>query len=188
MFTQIKSIHIFIIFVVVALIQISVPAKMIYNQEDILKTGTVFKFKTQPLDPADPFKGKYIRLDYEINSFPTKDSTWTRDEVVYVTLINDSNGYAKLSSISREKPNAKNYLKTNVDWFNEWEDKVFLDYNFERFYMKETKAKAAEIAYVEAHQDSTLNTTYATVYVKNGEAVLDNVFINDIPIADYVEK
>lgn len=188
MFAQIKSIHIFIVFVVVALIQISIPAKMIYDQEDVLKTGKAFKFKTQPLDPADPFKGKYIRLDYQINSFPTKDSTWVRDEVVYVSLINDNNGYAKLNSVSREQPNTKDYLKTKVQWYNEWEDKVVFDYEFDRFYMKETKAKAAEIAHAEAQQDDSLNTTYATVYIKNGEAVLDNVFINDIPIADYVEK
>lgn len=52
--------------------------------------------------------------------------------------------------------------------------------------MNETKAYDAELAH--AQQDSLPNNTYALVYVLNGMGVLDNVFINDVPIADYVEK
>ncbi|MBA4241981.1 MAG: GDYXXLXY protein, partial [Sphingobacteriaceae bacterium] len=42
-------------FCVVALIQLYVPAKMIFDSEDILTTGKEFKFKTEPIDPNDPF-------------------------------------------------------------------------------------------------------------------------------------
>lgn len=40
-----KTIHIFIVFILVAVAQLILPAQMIFNQEDILKTGTAFKFK-----------------------------------------------------------------------------------------------------------------------------------------------
>ena len=55
-----KTIHTFIIFIVVAIAQLFIPTQMILNQETILKTGKPYRFKTQPVDPSDPFKGKYI--------------------------------------------------------------------------------------------------------------------------------
>lgn len=69
-----KTIHIFLIFVLVAALQLFIPAQMILKQETILKKGTAYKFKAQPVDPSDPFKGKYINLNYEIDSFKTNDS------------------------------------------------------------------------------------------------------------------
>ncbi|MFE3848617.1 GDYXXLXY domain-containing protein [Flavobacterium sp. LB3P45] len=39
-----------------------VPLQMIFNQENIINTGTKFKFQTVPLDPHDAFRGKYITL------------------------------------------------------------------------------------------------------------------------------
>lgn len=188
MFTQIKSIHLFIIFVIVALVQLSIPAKMIYEQEDVLNTGTLYKFKTQPIDPADPFRGKYIRLNFEASRYQTKDTTWVGGETIYVSLTTDESGYAKISDVTRSQPMRGDYVLAKVDWYMQWQNTLRIDYDIERFYMKETKAKAAEIAHVEAQRDSIDYTTYATIYVKNGEAVLDNVFINDIPIADFVEE
>lgn len=188
MFTQIKSIHLFIIFIIVALIQISVPAKMIYDQEDVLSTGVLYKFKTQPIDPADPFRGKYIRLNFEASRFQTKDTTWVNNEAIYVSLMTDENGYAKISNVTRVQPKRGDYILAKVDWYAQWDNQLRIDYNIERFYMKETKAKAAEIAHIEAQRDSSSHITYATIYVKAGEAVLEDVFIDDIPIADFVEE
>ena len=54
--------------------QIVVPAHMIYQQEDAIDTGVAYKFKTEPFDPSDPFRGKYITLNYEIDSFHTDEA------------------------------------------------------------------------------------------------------------------
>ena len=70
-----KTIHIFLIFLAVVLVQLVVPAKMIFDKEVILKTGTIYKFKTQPIDPSDPFRGKYVTLNYELNTAESMDST-----------------------------------------------------------------------------------------------------------------
>ena len=47
---------IFPLFILVALAQLFVPAKMILDREDVLSTGTAFNFKTRPIDPTDPFR------------------------------------------------------------------------------------------------------------------------------------
>lgn len=187
MFTQIKSIYLFLVFVVVALVQLSVPAKMIYDQETVLKTGTLYKFKTQPIDPSDPFRGKYIRLNFEADTYKTKDTAWVANTPIYVSLAKDSLGYAMIQDVSKELPTKGDYIVAKVDWYSEWNNQLRIAYGIERFYMKETKAKAAEIAHAEAQNDTSKHVTYAHIYVKNGTAVLDNVFINDVPIADVVE-
>ena len=183
-----KTIYIFLVFVVVALAQLYVPASMIFQQEKIIDKGVAYKFKTQPIDPADPFKGKYIRLNYEIGSFPSNDSTWTRNQDIYVSLANDSLGFANIAGVSKDVPSNGDFIKTTVNWYDLYDKKVVINFQFEEFYMNETKALDAEIAHRDAQRDSLPNNTYALVYVLDGNAVLDNVFINDIPIADYVEK
>ncbi|WOD44100.1 GDYXXLXY domain-containing protein [Hwangdonia lutea] len=184
-----KTIHIFILFIVVAIAQLFVPAQMIFNQESIIKTGTAYKFKTQPVDPSDPYRGKYINLNYEQNTFITTDSIWERQDKVYLYLETDSLGFAKINQVSKTPLNSdKDYIVGNVWWYNKAEQKLNFNLPFNRYYMKETKAYDAEVAVRNNQRDTIQNTTYALVYVKNGEAVLNDVVINDISIKDYVEK
>lgn len=182
-----KTIYIFYLFVVVALAQLFIPAKMIYDQEDILKTGQAYKFMTEPVDPSDPFKGKYMYLNFEARSFPSNDSTWVRQEIVYVAISKDDSGFVVVEDIARQQPEEVAYVKAEVDWYDGRQKMLHFSYPFTEFYMNESKAYDAEVAHNNAQTDSASNTTHALVYIKNGEAVLSNVFINDIPIAEYIE-
>jgi hypothetical protein len=53
--------------------------------------------------------------------------------------------------------------------------------------MEEFKAFEAEQAYNASAQDSTI-TTYALVSILNGEAVFNDVLIDDVPIKEVVKK
>ena len=184
-----KTIHIFILFVIVAMAQLFIPAQMIFNKEAIIKTGTVYKFKTQPVDPSDPYRGKYINLNYEIRTFKTKDSLWHNQEDIYVYLETDSLGFAKTNRISKAPLDIdKDFVIAKVNWYNNIEEELSFSLPFNRYYMEETKAYDAEVAVRDLQRDSLPNNTYALVYVKDGEAVLSDVIINDISIKDYVEK
>lgn len=185
-----KTIHLFIIFIIVVIAQLFIPAQMILNQESILKTGKAYKFKTQPVDPSDPFKGKYINLNYDINSYKTNDSLWERNEPIYVYLTKDSLGYASIETVSRVllPKNNNDYVKANSGWYTNYSKVLNIKYPFTKYYMEETKAYDAEVAVRNRERDSIPNNTYALVYVKNGEAVLDDVVIDEISIKDYVEK
>ena len=183
-----KSIYIFAIFIVVVLAQLFVPAQMIFDRETILKTGTPYKFRTQPVDPADPFKGKYIYLDFDANHTSSNDTSWVISAPIYITFITDSLGFARVKKVSKDDPKVGDYIKTRVSWYDRDEESVGFSLPFNEFYMNENKAYDAELAYNNVQRDSLSNATYALVYISNGKAVLDNVFINDIPIGDYVEK
>ncbi len=183
-----KAIHLFYIFILVILVQLYVPARMIYDQEDILKTGKAFKFKTQPVDPSDPFKGKYIYLNFEASTVPSIDSTWMRQELVYVAISEDDAGFVVAKHVTRMPPEKGDFVKAKVGWYDSQQNILNFSFPFNEFYMNEAKAYDAEVAHRNAQTDSTANDTYALVYVKNGDAVLSNVFINEIPIADYVQE
>ncbi len=182
-----KAIHIFLLFVAVALIQLFVPAQMIFNKETILETGTAYKFRTQPIDPNDPFRGKYITLRYDFNSIKTEDTLWERKEEAYVYLATDSLGFAKPFAITREKLDLDDdYVMAEINWYNKKKQEVSVRLPFNRYYMEESKAYEAEVAHRKAQRDSLPDNTYALVFIKDGKAVLGDVLIDEISIKDHV--
>ncbi len=176
------------IFIFVAILQLSVPLSMIWQNEDVLLSGKEFKFKTAPIDPNDPFRGKYIILDYDNNIIKIpKEHDWKRGEAIYVSLIENKDGFVAAKTISREKPSTDtDFVKAKVGFINYTKSELSIDYPFDRFYMEESKAQDAEITYWEAQRDTT-KTAYALVNIKNGDAVLKDVLIDGVPIRELVE-
>ncbi|MGK0379950.1 MAG: putative membrane-anchored protein [Patiriisocius sp.] len=178
------------VFILVALAQLFVPAKMILDREDILETGTEYKFKTEPIDPNDPFRGKYINLNYKEDAIEIQNEMeWLRGETIYVFLTTDNQGFAKIQSVSKENPNNEQaYLKTKVDYVtSNGSNKLTLYLPFDRYYMEESKAYDAELAYRESQVD-TNKVAYALVIIKEGEAVLKDVFIDGVSIREIVKN
>ena len=86
---------IFSLFILMVLVQLFVPANMIWNNEDVLRTGKEFKFKTAPIDPNDPFRGKYIFLSFDnITVEIPHEHNWKRGEAIYVSIKEDNKGFA----------------------------------------------------------------------------------------------
>lgn len=185
-----KTIYRFILFSLLVVIQLLFLGNTIFNQEDTLKSGTAYKFKTRPIDPNDPFKGKYIILNYEIETYKTNDSLWEYNEPVYVYLSNDTSGFAIIDTVSRHilPKKSNDYVLSENHYYSKYSKTLRLNFPFDEYYMKETKAYNAEVAVRNRQRDSLPNNTYALVYIKNGNAVLDDVIIDTMSIKDYVEK
>lgn len=179
---------ILLIFAVVVVAQLVVPLQMIFNQENIRTTGKEFKFQTAPVDPYDPFRGKYITLFFKEREIKVKNATkWASGETVFATLITDKNGFAKINSICRVKPkNSEQYLKLKIAFVID-NTTLTLDFPFNRFYMNENAASKAEKIYQE-FSSKKKNETYALIAVKNGESVIKDVRINKVSIKDLATK
>lgn len=165
-----------------------VPGQMIWQQEMLFSEGKAFKFKTAPVDPYDPFRGKYIWLDFEAADFEMAEpAAFVYDEQVYVSIENDSLGFARISAVTRAEPlDTEHYFKANVSTSSNRNSKsIGLRFPFGNFYMEESKAYEAEVLHREAARD-TASVTYALVFIKNGRAGLANVFVDDVPIRDVV--
>lgn len=177
------------LFLAMCLAQWFVPAKMIYDSERVLMEGTEYRFKTLPVDPADPFRGKYITLNFEATSITLTDSTdWKPDEVVYVSFTTDSAGFATAEAIYREEPSRGHYLTTTISYATTTEPwRVFFEIPFDRFYLEESKASQAEQAYWNSQRDST-QITYGLVSIGAGTAIIKDVMINEKSIVDVVNE
>lgn len=185
-----KTIHIFLIFMGLALVQLFIPFQMILSKESVLNEGVPYKFKTRPVDPTDPFRGKYIVLNYELRSAQTNDTLWSRNDDIYIKLKKDSLGFAIADEVNRSSySELDDYVRAQVTWYNPSNETVNFNLDFDRYYMEESKAYDAEITSVAVLRDSLPeNDTYAVVYIKNGKAVLADVMIDEMSIKDYVEK
>ena len=181
------------LFVVMCIAQWFVPGKMIYDSETVIVEGVTYKFKTQPIDPSDPFRGKYITLNFDANSIViipnNTDSTyWESGEDIFVTFTTDSAGFAKPSGIYKEEPDTEAYLKTTVSYFNTYEKfEVFFNIPFDRFYLEESKASQAEQLYWQAQVD-TVQVAYGVVTIGKGQAVLTDVMISDRSVVEIINS
>jgi uncharacterized membrane-anchored protein len=174
-------------FLLLVLAQLYVPAKMIWEKEKLLANGKEFKFITAPVDPNDPFRGKYVQLRFQQNSFPIPEQKdWKVNQEIYAKIGCDEEGFAKVEQISKERrADWEFYCKLKVRSIYKYQ--LYFTYPFDRFYMEESKAYEAEKIYREAHRDQQ-QTTYALVTIKNGEAVLKDVCIDGVPIRELVVK
>ncbi len=179
---------IFPVFILVALIQWYVPVKMIFDREDVLSEGVEFKFRTAPIDPIDPFRGAYIALRYRDNTVEiTNPESWKRGMTIYVSLAADREGFAKIVTAYKQKPvDAQSYLEVKVNHMSsDGSNKLTIDFPFDRFYMEETLAPAADSIFLSS--DSNQNA-YALVNIKEGRAVLKDVVLRGKSISDLVKS
>ena len=176
-------------FCLMVLVQLYVPASMIFQKEKVISEGKAFKFRTAPIDPTDPFRGKYITLSFNENALKVPDaSDWINGEQIFAYIAEDSAGYAIIEKLSKEEPLQKtDYLKVTIDYIMpDTVSTVFIRYPFDRFYMEESKAPVAEQIYNEAAID-TNQIAYALVMIRNGDAVVRDVFIDDVSILDLIK-
>ncbi len=177
---------IWVAFSALVLVQWYGPLSMIFGKEDLIKTGVAYKFRTAPIDPSDPFRGKYVVLNYDMREAVTEaDTAFRHNDIAYVLLTTDSLGFAVAKAISLEPFANPDFIKVEISYVAN--QVVHFSLPFNRFYMEESKAFSAEQVYWEAQRDSN-QVAYASVYVKDGEALVENVFINDVPIKEAAEK
>ena len=168
------------------LAQLAVPASMILKRERTLAHGQAFKFRTAPVDPYDAFRGRFVALGFDRNSVvapPGHD--FARGQTVHVRLEEDADGFAKLAEILRDRPDGAPYLTTKILYVGG--DQVHLRLPFDRFYMDEDAAPAAEQAYWKYAAASNRNA-YVQVRIEKGFAVLEDLCVDGTPIREYLAQ
>ncbi len=174
------------VFAATAAAHLAVPATMIARHEITLATGRLYKFRTAPVDPYDPFRGRYVALGFNETTAPaTPGAPWTSGQSAYAVLEEDLAGFARIARLEPEPPDDGDYVKVRVLF--ESADGVHIDWPFDRYYMNEALAPAAETAYLE-HSTRETQDAYATVRVRNGMAVIEGLFIGDEPIEDVARR
>src|SRR3954471_20230923 len=100
-----------IVLFLVALAQLAVPGSLIWKREQTLRRGSVWKFRTAPVDPVDAFRGRYIALEFEIETHEIAAAPTVEDgDPVFVTLRLDAEGFAEIDQVTTARPPSDHYI------------------------------------------------------------------------------
>ena len=133
--------------------QLLVLGYMAGEREWVLRRGELIYLRTAPMDPVDPFRGNYVRLDYDISRVPTNQLRGGLTEIspekakhgslVYAALLPTEGGVARLDYLSDAKPASGLFLRGRVDRY--WQGSVLpVRYGLEAFFAQPDKAKKME--------------------------------------------
>jgi uncharacterized membrane-anchored protein len=175
-----------IVFILVALAQLAVPASIVWKRGETLRYGRVWKFKSEPIDPIDAIRGRYVALRLEAEKAfesPEPSREFAPESQVYATLKEDENGFARVDKVSATKTTNEDVIEVQMGyWSGGWQRVRF---PFDKLWVAETIAPQAEQAYRENTRRGNENA-YVTVRVRNGDAALEQLYINNQSLADYL--
>ncbi|MDQ8204439.1 GDYXXLXY domain-containing protein [Pelagicoccus sp. SDUM812003] len=162
------------------------PVSTIWKQTQILQRGVSVKFSLRPVDPYDPFRGRYIWLNFDLNRAPAseEDPPLEARGAAYLSLQIDDNGFADAGFLSASPPSDGLYLR--VENVHSWLDGLWaFSLPFDRYYLNESDAKRVEeIAREELspQQDEDANArrmleNYLRIRILDGEAAIEGYYL-----------
>ena len=187
-----------VLLITLSVAQLGAAALSIVRYETTLALGTLYKIESAPVDPADPFRGRYVAIRPAIPlSSPLASDIEQLGSVgafrgkAYVVLTTGTDGFARASAIVSEAPASGDYLEfvqTDMRLVRAAEDGRPAEFErmivlpFDRYYMNETAAPAAEQQYREASRRNDETRAWITVRVRNGRGVVEGLYIDGVPI------
>jgi len=152
------------------------------QQESILRVGKMILLETQPVDPRDPLRGDFVRLNYKISNIPRDkfspplDHDLVAGAKVYATLAQTgTNGFWEVTRAGL-KPftPAENevLLRGKSEW--SWQNSsgsVHVEYGIEQYFVAEGTGNP--------HGKLTVQVAVAN----SGHATIKDVFIDGQPYA-----
>jgi uncharacterized membrane-anchored protein len=168
-----------IVFGLVAFTQLAVPGSLIWKREHTLRQGHIWKFRTAPVDPIDAFRGRYVALNFEIESqeiIPPPNLGYR--QAVFVTLRQNGEDFAEIDQVSTSKPVGDDFFEAQLTGKT-------VSMPFDKYWVTERDAPAAETAYRNLSRRGQQNA-FVTVRVFRGDAAIEQLYLDNQPLADYL--
>jgi uncharacterized membrane-anchored protein len=174
------------VFSCLVLLQIATPLSMIMKRESTLKEGTLFRFKTAPVDPFDAFRGRYVALQIEESrvSLNKVSPELEHGQNAYAHIVVDKDGFAKISQVTALKPKGAPYLSVRIGYKGTKD--MTIDFPIDRYYMEENAAPRAEKLY-RRHSRQDAKDAYVTVKIKDGFGVIEGLYVAGQKIEDLIK-
>ena len=174
------------LFAVLVIVQLAVPLSMINQREMTLREGVRYKFRTAPVDPADAFRGRYVALQIEQQNVAVPEgAALASGQKACAVLENDDAGFARIRQLTADRPRGNASIPVTISYL--YGTNAHIQVPFDRYYMSEYRAPQAESAYWSASR-RTNQTAHVTVRVLDGFAVLEELYIDDIPIKEFLKR
>ncbi|PYI91408.1 MAG: hypothetical protein DME97_14070 [Verrucomicrobia bacterium] len=168
-----------VVFAVVGLAQLAVPASLIWKREQTLRHGSIWKFRTAPVDPVDAFRGRYVALDFEAEGQTiSPPPTLGYNAKVFVTLRLNAEGFAEIDQVLPSRPAVDDFIEAQLRG-------ITVSLPFDKYWVTERDAPAAETAY-RAQSRRDKQNAFATVRVYRGDAALEQLYLDGQPLGEYL--
>lgn len=167
------------VLLLVVFAQLAVPGSLIWKREQTLRHGSVWKFRTAPVDPVDAFRGRYIALQFEIETHelhPPPDPELY--QTVFVTFKLSSEGFAEIDQVSVAAPARDDFITAQLNG-----NRITLP--FDKYWVTERDAPAAEAAYQNLSRRGNQNA-YVSVRVFHGDAAIEQLYLDNQPLGEYL--
>lgn len=190
----------YLVLILAALAQIATVGWMIGKREYILAKGTPVKFVASPVDPADPFRGRYVALHLDATYTTSNALGFDRRARPWASIEVDAQGYATITALDEKKTVGKTCLRVKryqQRWITEppsgdgrqHEFTYECVFPFDRYYMNETAAPEAERRYFQAMRAASgkdnaahRRDTYLVVRVLDGDGVAEQLYVDGMPV------
>nr|WP_277346246.1 GDYXXLXY domain-containing protein [Solimonas marina] len=167
--------------------QWALPAQLAWRSASVLRDGTRYYLRTAPVDPADAFRGRYIALRFaDAQTTLPASGDVEAGTTVYVPLIVGKDRFARFGAASLTPPARGDYLRALIASVDSG-GRATLQLPFDRYYLDESVAAAADRAYRAANRSGAPSEAYVTIRVHDGDAVLESLFIDNQPIRRYLD-
>lgn len=175
------------IFLLAALFSLGIPVSTIWNHSKILREGAPVKIRLQPIDPYDPFRGRYIQLRFNLGSAnwkkPLASDSPRRYEKAYLSYALAPDGFATARFLHAEPPTDAPYFQVqNVrqTYLKDWS----FELPFNRYYLNEKDAPLAEKIARDAigPEDSSGEASYLIIRNLDGKIAIDSLYLGGIEI------
>lgn len=172
------------LWIVLALVQLAVPAWMIVGEERILRDGRPLKLHTRPVDPADVFRGRYVALGYHVEQAPRElvRGHFEHGDTAYLELREGADGFGELVALHKEKPPGELVLTAKVNFLTP--EMVGVELPFNRYYMDENMAPHAETAVGALEPERP--DAWVTIRVLGGRGVIEELYLGGKPVRDFL--
>ena len=175
------------VFALMVAAQLAVPFLMIGSREDVLESGVAYKFRCGPVDPYDVMRGRYVALSFPDTQLENwKGQYFDGSEAAYALLSVDEEGMAKIADVALAPPESADYLRVTAYGGGAGNETLRVTLPFDRYYMDEYMAPAAEVAYRE--QSRTEEGAHALIHVLDGEGVIAGLYFGDLSIEEYLRQ
>lgn len=123
------------------------------EREWVARSGEQVLMRTQPVDPRDPFRGDYVRLEYEAGWVPTNrvdagllagGGRLDRGRKVYAVLKKGAEGLVSVERLTGTRPAEGLFLRGRTEYFYPGHAGIPVKYGIEAYFVQEGKGRVIE--------------------------------------------
>ncbi|MCX7818082.1 MAG: GDYXXLXY domain-containing protein [Kiritimatiellae bacterium] len=175
------------VFLAASALQIAVPLVQIVRYEQVLRHGHVYRFRCEPVDPADVFRGRYVRIQIPA---ATVTQSWDRAPTprgwVAASLEIGPDGLAHFGRLGRWPPATGDWLK--VRWSPGPDHTGRVIPPFDRLYLPERVAPEVEAEYARTALSATNRPPVVVVRVRGGRGVIEDLELGGVPVRAWLRS